>query len=381
MKSASTGLAGTCLLLLLAAGCGPRQAYVVETLAVRHAGWDTLEVTARFGQRVLLGRARPAAPRALAVYLFDAAYDTLYAGAARRVPVPDAALGDRERLLLEVCGAFEAETVCEQQTVWASPKRLRLDPDLTFPDDAAFERGSYDLRVVVEREVFDASGWERIDRPDAVQGYLLAYVGEAAGEAVRVPFSQTRGRFDLTRYAHFEDFRYHLKSQLLDRQEAAVRFDVYAGLNGQEAYRLASIEKRVRAKTDEERRMEVGFFAEQAAARLLERLDVDAHERQAGAYVDGWDFNRITGAYVVEMTVVWREGGRLFGRLHELEGLLEVQEDGAEARFLLRASNERAARRWRRHTRSEVLPLGTLDVYHPEDEAPLQAEGGLADQE
>ncbi len=353
--------------------------YVVRTLAVERAGWDTLAVAAQFAGLSPWSQERPATPDAVAVYLFDAAYDTLYAGAGPVVAIPDGRLGDRERLLLEVCGTFDAQTVCEQQAVSASPKRLRLEHTISFPEDAAFERGSYDLRFAVERQAFDSSRWERIDRPGSIEGYLLAYVGDADTEAVQVPFSARRGRFDLKRYAHFDDFRYHLKARLIDVQEAAVRFDVYAGLRGQPAYRLASVEKRVRAKTEEERLLEVRHFARQAIGQILERLGFAEHEQRARVYLDHWEFNRLTGVYLVELEMAWRQGG-FFGRRYELTGLLEVKEDGAEARFVRRRANERAGQRWRDAAPGNLLMLDTLTPYvAPEEKA--AAEGRIAGRE
>ncbi len=352
-----------CLGLLVAVGCEGEPTYVVDYLVLNHTGWDTLTVEVAFSRRRPLRRSEPLQPRALSVYLFNAAYDTLYAGDGRAVPIADATLGDRERLMVEVCGTFDVVSVCEQQGVTASPKRLRLDHDIRFPEDTAFERGSYDLHFVVERQDYETGIWEPLGQPDRVQGYLLAYVGDQNQEAVKVPFSRRRGRFSLKGRPHYDDFEYHLKSMLMDAPEAPVRFDVYAELNGQPALRLASVEKRVQTKTEEERILEVRHFAEQAAEQILDRLDMDHRDRWVRAYVDEWIFQPLTKTYLIELEIVWRRGRLVFERTYELEGVLEVGENGANARFLFQDANGRAARRWASRVRGDRLSLGTLAPY------------------
>ncbi|MCH8960042.1 MAG: hypothetical protein IH820_01610 [Bacteroidetes bacterium] len=357
-----------CLGLLVAVGCEGEPTYVVDYLVLNHTGWDTLTVEVAFSRRRPLRRSEPLQPRALSVYLFNAAYDTLYAGDGRSIPIADATLGDRERLMVEVCGTFDAVSVCEQQGVTASPKRLRLEHDIHFPEDAAFERGSYDLRFVVERQAYETGAWESLGRPDRVHGYLLAYVGDQNEEAVKVPFSRRQGRFILKGRPHYNDFQYHLKSMLMDAPEAPVRFDVYAGLNGQPALRLASVEKRVQKKTEEERILEVHHFAEEAVEQIFEALEVDHRERWSRAYIDQWTFQALTNTYRIALEIVWRRGRFAFGKFYELEGVLEVEENGANARFIRRDANDRAARRWGSRIRGNQLSLGMLAPYVPDEE-------------
>ena len=356
-----------CLGLLVAVGCESGPSYVVDQLALNRVGWDTLNVTVQFSQRQVFGRSKPLQPRWQSVFLFNAAYDTLYAGEGGVIPIADAALGDRERLMVEVCGTFDAGTVCEQQGVTASPKRLRLEHDIEYPEDTAYERGSFDLRFVVERQGYETETWQAVGPPDRVHGYLLAYVGDRDDEAVKVPFSRRRGRFVLKGRPHYEDFQFHLKSSLMDAPETPVYFDVYAGLEGQSALHLASVEKRVRVKTEEERALEVRHFVEQAAEQIFEALDVDYRDHRARAYIDEWTFQALTNTYQIELEIIWRRGRFVFGRNYELEGVLEMQENGANARFSRGRANDRAARRWRSRIRGNQLSLGTLAPYVSEE--------------
>lgn len=356
------------VVLAVVVGCGARKEYVVTTLDLHRTGWDTLEVEVAFGHRYPFGSAHPIEPQATTIYLFDADYDTLYAGTDARIPVDDHHLGDQEPLLVEVCGVFEVLTLCEQAATTASPKRLRLTHDIAFPEGAAFDEGRYNLRFVAERQMFDSTAWEPGEAIRNVEGYLLAYVGEHRDEAVRVPFSRNQGRFNLKRHANFDDFQYRLKSRLLDDDSAAVHFDVYAGFEGQPATRLASIEKYLQSKSEDERLEDVYTFVERAARRLLDVLRVDRDER-VRAYVDDWKFNALARTYIVEMEVVWRSGGRFFGRSYTLAGVLDVHENGHNAHFRLTHTNDRGGRRWRDYVDDRSLPLGTLETTPDEPDA------------
>lgn len=354
------------VLLVLGSGCG-QQAYVVEQFEVTRSGWDTLQVDVSFAQQSVFGGPKSGDPTSLAVYLFNAAYDTLYASNTLTVPLEDHNLGDREGLMVEVCGTFSSMTVCEQTAIDASPKRIRLEHEIEFPEDTEYEKGRYDLSFVVERQIYDSEDWERIRPRSRVTGYLLAYVGDTSEGAIKVPFSRPSGKFNLTRYEHYKDFQYHLKSQFLDAREANVYFDVYTVLNGQPPFRLASIEKHYRQKTHDEHVVDVWFFTEQTAQRILEWLGVKERDRNARAYIDNWDYNRLTKSYEIETEIEWRTGGRLLGRRYHITGILNVKEDGTGAKFQFKYGSRHAGRYWRSRIGQEVLILEPLDPYQPDE--------------
>ena len=357
-------------LLAAAAGCGGPPAPASASMTLDRLGWDTLAVEVRFEGKGFLGTRRAVAAADTAVYLFDAAYDTLYAGDGRRIPVPDAGLGDREPLLVEVCGTFEAARLCEQQKLAASPKRLVLDHDIAYPDAGTFERGRYALRVVAERQAFEGTGWERLGPVPAFDGYLLAYVDEHAEEAVRVPLGSAEGRFDLSRHEGYDDFAFHLRSRLLDEEAANVHIDVYAGFEGQPPVRLASVEKQLRDKTPPERRREAYHFAEEAARQLLDRLDAD-EDADAFVFLDDWTFRPLTRTYTISFDVAWRhDRGFLHrSRRYRFTGTLDVREDGREASFRITDANRRAEDRWDDHHGRRTFRLRDLDPYVPDEDA------------
>lgn len=342
--------------VILLAGCS-RETYVITHLDVLHEGWDTLNVRIAFAEQKHLGGNERATPDTATALVFDASYDTLYAGPLAPIPIPDKQLGDRENLMVEVCGFFGDQTVCEQRSIASSPKRLRVASDISYPADPAYTKGSYDLRFIAERQVFGTEKWERIDRVNNIKGYLLAYVASREAQSLMVPFGDNQGRFDLASYEGYRDFKYYLRSQLLDEREAHVRFDVYAGFANGAPSRLASIEKRVREKSEDDRRVELRLFVEQATEALLEALEVS--NRNAMAYIDDWRYDDRTNQYRAELELVW--GGRsFFGSRYEVTGLFTVNEDGTEAQFTLYDGTRRGERYWRGQRLHRVVSLGNL---------------------
>jgi len=359
-----------CLAVLAVVGCGQEPEYAFRYLELERYGWDSLSVEAQFGERLLFGRTRPTAPQATSVFLFNAAYDTLYAGDGRLVPIADRKLGDGERLMLEVCGRFETMTVCDQQTVAASPKRLRVEHDIVYPDGWAFEKGRYDFHFIPERQIDDGT-WERIGQAGDVHGYLRAYVGKQTEEAVEVPITGNKGRFDLQGRPHFDEFQYQLTSALIEQGTAPVHFEVYAGLEGWPASLLASDEKKVRDKTEEERALEVEHFIEQATEMLFDALEIEEVDWMEQTDSTTWVFNQLTNTYRIKMALAWEvDEGRFFRRprMYEVEGLLEVEAGGDNARFVRQAANGRTARRWADTVAGPTLALGPLEPYDYEEE-------------
>ncbi len=354
-----------CAALLAGTGCGtPRAEYHAGGLDIARHGWDSLDVTARFVRRTTFGQER-VRPDTFFVSIFSAAHDTLYAGSGASATVPDAALGDAEPLLVEACGTFGPRTICEQERLRASPKRVQAEPRIEYPlSESRLEQGRYRLHFVVERRRFGGEGWERLHPQPRPTGYLLAYVQDRRAEAVRIPFSGTEGRFDLSRLGGYDDFRFSLRSQLFSREAALVVFDVYAGLGGH-ARPVSRVARAVRMKTEAERAEVVRTFARQATEALAQRLDEEAAPKTVVAYVDEWTYDRFQRTYAAEVEMRWRGGHR--GRdWHTLAGTLRVDAEGEAATFEIERANRDARRRWRRHAKdAQTLALGSLDPEPP----------------
>ena len=394
-------------------GCQPfvkhaRTSFDTAGLTVERTGWDTLRAAPRFVRRTSLGGAQPVRPETTFVHVFGADYDTLYAGPAAAIPLPDRRLASREPLLVEACGAFKRKgnrnerahpgsasfrahpkstsfrALCEQTTVFASPKRVRVaESQITFPQGADFQRGRYDVRFIAERRAFEDTTWERMDASAAPSGYLLARAESAGGQGtVRVPVDASgRGAFDLARHAGYGDFQYHLRSAMEHAgavQEgktppaASVAFELHAGLNGSPPQPVSRERKAVRRLAPAERARRVQLFAQSAAEEIARRLHEDRgeddwekewDETKTRATVVNWRFDRLNERYEIDLRVRWGEGGNFFDHddRYTLEGALTVENGSRRARFTGERGNRRAVRRWRRVVDGDALPLGPLD--------------------
>lgn len=347
-------------LLIALAACGGRTEYLISELDLNRASWDTVQVDVSFAKRTAIGGRTMIQPDSVVVMLFDAAYDSIYVGPPGAIPVPDKRLGDRERVTLEACGIIRARQVCVQDVVRSSPKRIDLDADIEYPTGSDLTKGRYTFSFAVERQQLHEDTWESIDAED-VSGYMQVWVDdeEAREEGqLRVPFERRRGSFDLSTRPNYRDFRFYLDSQMLDEDTAHVHFAVFAGL-GETINQLATVRKEVFWKSEDEREEDVRYFVRETAERLVEELGSFLGGRRAVAYVDDWEFDEQRQLYVVEVEVQWE--GTLFDRGdYEIEGILEVREDGSNALFELIDANRRGERRWRRRADDRTMRLGEL---------------------
>ena len=338
--------------------------YAVSDISLERVGWDTVRVNVRFSRVNLFGRSSPVAQPALMLHLFDANFDTLYSGTDLSVPVPDVSLWSEEPLLVEVCGRFDQIDVCEQNGFLASPKRISAQHEIDYPRNGDVEQGAYSVNLSVERHLWQQEGWEEIESRD-VSGYWLAYVDGHEDEGIRIPFRPSRGRFNLARLDNYRDFNYYLRSALLEENEARVRFDLYAGIGGGES-RVANDEKLIRKKAREIRELEAGYFVEQAASEILRRLTSFLGPSRTYVYLDSWQFIESERRYHIEMEITW---GSVFlrQRWYRIIGILEVDEDGGDALFRRRRSNDRGTDRWEDRVDGDVLRLRTMEPRPGDD--------------
>ena len=347
------------LVLLCVSGCrlGPR--FAVSEFELDRADWDSLSVSVGFERSGLFVSAPVVPHEAPTITLFDSRFDTLYHGVESKLTVPDRSLGNGEPMLVEVCGRIMGRDVCEQKGFLASPKRITVKHVIDYPQGGDLERGRFSLEFVVERGRWDSEEWEVIDRGDDVTGFLHAYVDGFQEEGVRIPFQRRSGGFNLARLDNYRDFRYYLRSKLLEENEARVYFEVFGGLRGEEV-RLAADEKIVKKKAREVRELEAGYFVEQAADRILHRLTSFLGPSRTYVYLDSWQFIEGEHRYTIDIEITWASS---FFRQHwhRISGTLQVDEDGRNAAFRRTRSNERGIDRWRDRVDGNVLDLGHLE--------------------
>ena len=349
--------------VVLFSACGAREEFVVSRLDVVQNQWDTLGVSVAFARRTVLNHERPTPADSLYIVAYNNAYDTLYAGSDTLFSIPDANMGNRERILLEVCAQVKLIQVCEQTAAEASPKRVRLSPDIAYPWRERYYQGSYRLPFIVERQPYGTEDdqWEPIKRSKSIEGFIRTYVAGREDAGIRFPFKSNQGGFNLTHHTNYKDFKFYLDSELLDHNEANVQFDVYVNIDGIPET-VGSITKAVALKSDEERQVEIAELAKLAASQIVERLSSSSGRQRNIVYIDSWTYNTFNKNYIIELELEWTR--RSFSRTsYSLQGVLTVDDQGEVASFRLLDGNRRARRLWERRVDNENLVLDTLSTF------------------
>ncbi len=363
--------------VFLLAGCGAREEVVVSDLSLVHKSWDTLEVSVAFASKTTLGGLKPVFDSKRHIVAFNTSYDTLYAGADSVFTIRDVDLGNEERILVEVCGEVKQLKVCEQTTTQASPKRVTLIPDINYPLRKKVFEGEYKLPFVIERMVRE-NEWEAINPSEAIQGYLKTYVAGQEEAAIRVPFTAQRGGFNLANLGNWKDFKYYMDVALMREKAASVVFDVYVDLEGVEQA-VASVEKDIEMKSEDEHKQDIALYAEQAAEELVDYLSPFLRRERNTVYIDRWTYNPFKKMYSIDMEVEWQ--GTMFNRsTYRIAGVLEVYETGDRGAFRYVEGNRRASQRWNARVDGNVLNLFGDDktaAAMPQTVGPYREQDGL----
>lgn len=367
------GLAVGCLfLILVSAGCGSADRFAVEELSVERAGWDTLDVAARFTKSGRMGGVSTVVPDLVSVTLFDEVYDTLFTGPLGRFPVFDENLGNEERLLLEVCGYLGRHMTCQQESLSASPKRARADYDVTFPQDSTngYERAFIESRVLLERRIHGEEGWERFEPSGRREVFVETWVDRSPEAKMRLPVSRREQRFILPRFAGYRDFRYAIQSSMLDVDSAAVHFDLFVRLS-RDALPVESRQIVLRQKSSTEREAEMESLVERAGGQVLDVVEGFFGIRRAYVFINDWSYTSLDRLYRAEFELHWQAGLR--GSWSDLTGEMQVRSDGELGTFTLIRASERAEERWEQRIGKPVLELEHLypeqQILPPEQDA------------
>ena len=359
-------------------GCGAREEIVISKLNLEQSAWDSLHVSVSFARRTALGQETPVAADSLFIVAYNAVYDTLFVGTDSVLAIDDANLGNKERILLEICGEVKTILVCDQSSIEASPKRISLSPKIAYPYRDRVYQGSYTLPFLVERQPFSATraaqeSWEPVARSESINGFIQAYVEGEEDESIQFPFSKKQGGFNLTHFPNYQEFKYLLDSKLYDFNEASVHFDVFVDIEGISGT-VASISKKIAPKSEEEQQVDVAQMAKQAAEQLVDRLSPYLDDGRNVVFIDSWDYNIFKKKYTIEMEVQW-EGRRFTRNQYSLLGTLEVFEPDQRSNFRLKETNRRTEYLWNRIANGSLLALQPLGTYQEsEAESPELAQ-------
>lgn len=356
LKFGLVRLLGYAALGCLLVGCGARREYVVQALQAEQLGWDTVRVDVAFASQTLLGTPNPARPDSVQIRLYDDEAQRLNTVSAETLWVRDAALGDRERLLVEACGYFVGHQICEQTNLFASPKRYVTQVALDYPTDTEMQQGRYEIRVAPERAVFGKEEqWEAITRTSqsAIQ---LALTSE--GVTITHPLRLGRHRLNLGRQTGFSDFKYEIDSRLFEGEDAEIQAKITLFHRQDEITVLDSVIV-IANKSNLDRAAEVYAFAEQA----LGQIDAQMHSlvgEATVAFVRTWNYQSLRDRYEIELRLE-RTAPGWNAQSFYWEGLLEVDEDGRQAQFTLQRGNRSGNRAWYNFFDSELVSLRNLN--------------------
>ncbi len=360
--------------IVLCTGCFSEPQFRVSALSAEPISWDSIRVHVSFETKNLVGGFEPVLPDSAWVRAFDASFDTLFAGSRSVITLPDKRLGDRESVLVEACGSYGDRIACEQRTLEASSKRMIVDTDLSYPESRLFEKGVFRLGYRLERARFDSSGWEPIRRRGRPSTFVRVYVSRHPEDHVQIPIVRARTRFDLSRLRGYRNYRFRVKSGLMDADSVEVRFDVFTTL-GTEPAKIAGEHVVLRAKSESERKDELRNLVELGASDILDRMKGFFGLRKAYVFINDWSYQPLEKSYDAEIEIHWQSGIR--GRWFDMTGRYIVAFDGSVGSFEFLRGSSAATDRWYDRQDSTVIEFESLmgedhlrpgnefDVYTP----------------
>lgn len=330
---------------MLFGACDGRFARIeAREVRVERSSWDTLSVQATFIRDPFIGTAQPIPADSLRVTVFRADYDTLYHGTPGTIFVADEQLFSDERLLVEVCGAWQRRTACDQVGIRASHKRAQLQSQVDFPlASGEFGIARYRFEWQRERQGYADSVWSTLPTRVTPDARLRVYVPGASSAVVEVPVQPGTHRLDMRRRPGFRDFRYDIQSALLDKDSTVVFFDLYGRIAPQRTL-LARDSVMVRARTLQERKEELVWLVEQAGNVLLEELQGRLAFRRAFVFINEWSYASLERTYDAEVELQWQDGFRQ--QWSDVTLRLSVRFDGSRGVARLVRASSRAHDKW-----------------------------------
>ena len=342
-------------LFLTACNRGPD--FHVSAVELYQTSWDTISVSLSFEESDAIGKRVPVVPESTWVSVFGAEYDTLYTGSGSIIGIPDIELGDQEEILIEGCGLLNARRACEQKSVFASPKRMEATSSVSFPENDAFDRGTYRFDYELFRKNFRRETWSLI-RPNRQPGtFVKTFVNGFAADALEIPVRRSRNRFIVTRFDKYRDFRFNINSRLMDTDSAQVHFELYALLSD-EPVRTSSDTVVVRARSQQERLDDLALLVELAGGDILTRLGGFFGLRRAYVFINDWSYQALTKMYTAEIEMHWQSSFQ--SEWFDMIGSLQIKSDGTRGQFEWLQGSQTAERKWFSELKGSTIRFDSL---------------------
>ncbi len=356
-KRSRIGLIRTvCLLASLwaLAGCGDGP--VVESSSLVHPTLDSLVVTASFASSDgLFGRDE--LPDSMYATAMDARSQVLAReearGGAVHLRIPDARLGNGERISVEICGRLRNGTVCEQLATRASAKRYSAGLDVDYPLGGNQDRAGYEIEWRAERLLGDST-WQAFELDDVPSAWLA--LSAPGGSTVRVPITSARGDLELVGAEGHSDFWFTLRQSLKSSDATTVRAELW--LDGGSVVARDTLV--VRAMSERERYSVAASYAGSAVYRILDRIDAPRDGRISWR-LGSARFDALQSRYEARVSLRWH-GGNIFSRdYYDADLTITYAEDGGSAVATLNSASDDFRAKWNGSTSGRTLSLGALD--------------------
>lgn len=345
------------LLLSNITGCESRPDFHVSLVDLKQTSWESVEVSLFFEESDLFGNRVSVIPDESWITMFNSAYDTLYAGSDRVIPIPDIDLADREEILIEGCGVSNSRRACEQRSLRASPKRMEVDSAIEYPVNDAYDRGTYRFDYTMYRQKFAAEEWISIRPRNPPETFLKSYIRGDPSDAVEFPVRRSRNRFTLTGKPNYRDFRFNLRSHMMDSDSVQVNFDLFA-LLGRDPIRVSSDSVVIRPKSQAERLSELALLVELAGGDILDRLQGFFGLKKAYVFINDWSYQSLTKMYVAEIELHWQSGFQ--SEWFDITGTLQIKSDGTAGQYEWQQGSRTAERRWFSRIDGTVIRFDSL---------------------
>jgi hypothetical protein len=323
--------------------CNRGPDFHVSGVDLYQTSWDTISVSLTFEESDALGKRISVVPESMWVSVFGAEYDTLYTGPGSVIGIPDIELGDQEEILIEGCGLLRSRRACEQKSVFASPKRMEATSSISFPENDAFDRGTYRFDYELYRKNFNRETWSRIRPSQQPATFVKAFVNGFAADALEIPVRRSRNRFVVTRFDKYRDFRFNINSRLMDTDSAQVHFELYALLSD-EPVRASVDTIIVRARSQQERLADLALLVELAGGDILTRLKGFFGLRRAYVFINDWSYQALTKMYTAEIEMHWQSSFQ--SEWFDMIGTLQIKSDGTRGQYEWLQGSQTAERRW-----------------------------------
>ncbi len=203
----------------------------IQKLEINRINWDKLEIIPDYTLDVVSADFGVTSKIIEEITVFDTNGKAIYETANdHSISLPDAELGSNESITIQYCLIKAKEKVCEETKIKASPKRLSIDPEITYPFNNRIFLGNFNLNGKISRQVFGQD--EQFELVETTMGGIEASLKlrpKGSDVSVTVPVKGNSGKFDLSQVEFYQEFKQQIQ-QLIYDEKITFDYEVIATL-------------------------------------------------------------------------------------------------------------------------------------------------------